>query len=345
MISIVAALALNGFVAVTPPAFAEAMEPQVAIDRDHRVYIAYGLGNALYVSISTDEGATYAKPIKVAELSKLALGMRRGPRIAAHNGVVTISAISHRPGDLVAFKSANRGASWSQAVTVNDAPGSAREGLHAMAAGPDGTLAATWLDLRSDGTKLYLATSKDGGANWSENRLVYASPSGSVCECCHPSVAFDAKGKLVVMFRNSLNGARDMYAADSTDGGQSFATPTKLGGSTWKLDACPMDGGAFAFTPDGGVEAVWRREGTLYRSGVRGAERMFAEGQQAWLATVGEDSYLTWTAGNRILASTPTERVMELSASGKSSVVAASPDGKLVIATWTESGIRAARLR
>ena len=147
------------------------------------------------------------------------------------------------------------------------------------------------------------------------------------------------------MFRNSLSGARDMYAASSADGGQSFAAPTKLGSGTWKLDACPMDGGAFAFTPQGDVEAVWRREGTLYRSGMRGAERMFAEGRQAWVATVGTESYLTWTAGNRILASTPAERVMELSPSGKSSVVAASPDGKLVVAAWTESGIRAARLK
>ena len=32
------------------------------------------------------------------------------------------------------------------------------------------------------------------GAAWSKNALVYRSPAGNVCECCHPSVAFGLRG-------------------------------------------------------------------------------------------------------------------------------------------------------
>jgi hypothetical protein len=332
-------------VQVTPSSFLEAKEPQIAIDRDHTIYIAYGMGNSIYVSKSIDEGESYASPIKVGELPKLALGMRRGPRIAIGGEKVVITAISHETGLLVAFRSGDNGRTWSRPVPVNDAAGSAREGLHAMAAAPDGTLACTWLDLRSKGTKLYLSTSKDGGASWSTNRLVYESPSGTVCECCHPSIAFDSKDRLFVMFRNFVNGSRDMYLTSSSDLGATWLPATKLGQGTWPLDACPMDGGSFAFDAKGAVQSVWRREGTLYRSGANGIERLFAEGRQAWISQGSAGPFTVWTDGQRILASTPTEKVLELSRAGSDSTVATSPDEALTVAAWTENGIRATRLR
>ena len=42
---------------------------------------------------------------------------------------------------------------------------------------------------------------------------------------------------------NSLDGNRDMYLVRSEDGGRTFGPPEKLGAGTWKLAACPMDGG------------------------------------------------------------------------------------------------------
>ncbi len=350
MIALLAALFAVSPVQVTPMSFAEAREPQAAIDRDHRIYIAYGMGDALYLSASQDEGATFQAPIKVAQAGKLALGMRRGPRIAAYDGILTITATyarlgGGRDGDLVAFRSPDRGLTWTGPVRVNDVEGSAREGLHAMAVGPSGELACSWLDLRSKGTKLYVATSKDGGASWSKNRLAYASPSGSICECCHPSLAFDGKSKLFVMFRNSVSGARDMYLATSGDGGRTFSPASKLGEGTWRLDACPMDGGALDIAPNGDVKTFWRREGTLYACSPGAPERMIAEGKQGWVAASDKGDFLAWTEGRRILASTPSERVIELSEQGNDAVLAASPDRKLILAAWAEAGIKSAVLR
>ena len=56
----------------------------------------------------------------------------------------------------------------------------------------------------------------------------------------------DAQGRVAVMWRNWLNGSRDMFAALSSDGGKTFATAQKLGSGTWKLNGCPMDGGSIA---------------------------------------------------------------------------------------------------
>jgi len=332
---------------VTPVSFTQAKEPQLAIDVDNRVYVAYGMANATYISISEDMGGSYGEPIKVGEPGKLSLGMRAGPRIAAHIGVVTITAVygakgNGRDGDIVAFRSGDKGKTWSGPVRVNDMEGSGREGLHGMAIAPDGTLACTWLDLRAKGTQLFMAISKDGGAKWSENRLVYASPSGSICECCHPSLAFDAEGKLHVMFRNALDGARDMYMTSSSDL-RTFSPAKKLGQGAWMINACPMDGGMLAIGPKGSVETIWRRESTIFRSQLAG-EQSLGDGRNPWIAQGAAGSYLAWQNGRDVIFAVPGLNPSRISQLGNDPVVAASPDGKLVIGAWNENGIRAVRL-
>ncbi|MEJ7682118.1 MAG: sialidase family protein [Segetibacter sp.] len=99
-----------------------------------------------------------------------------------------------------------------------------------------------WLLKSPKGQNVYGAKSVDGGKTWSKNILVYESPDSTVCECCKPSVTM--KGNNVyVMFRNWLNGSRDLYVIKSSDGGKSFAQAQKLGKGSWKLNGCPMDGG------------------------------------------------------------------------------------------------------
>ena len=121
-------------------------------------------------------------------------------------------------GDVVVFRSTDGSSTWAAPVVINDVPGAAREGLHAMAASPDGLVVIAWLDLREPGTRINAAVSRDHGATWAPDALVYSSPSGSVCECCHPSVAIDDGGSIAIMFRNNVDGNRDMFVARSSDG-------------------------------------------------------------------------------------------------------------------------------
>jgi hypothetical protein len=180
----------------------------------------------------------------------MSLGMRRGPRIASSGDAVVITAIGGpqgkgRDGDLIAYRSTDRGKGWQGPIRVNDVDASAREGLHAMTATEDGVLWCVWLDLRAKKTELYASKSLDGGLTWERNRLVYRSPGGSICECCHPSVV--ARGDTVqILFRNSLGGNRDMYLVTSDDAGKTFGEAVRLGDMHWVLNACPMDGGMLA---------------------------------------------------------------------------------------------------
>lgn len=104
--------------------------------------------------------------------------MRRGPRIVKNQAAILVTAIGGlmgkgRNGDIVAWRSTDDGRTWQGPVRVNDTADSAREGLHAMANGVDGSVWCVWLDLRDKKSEIYAAVSKDNGATWEPNRCVY----------------------------------------------------------------------------------------------------------------------------------------------------------------------------
>ncbi|MBC8134874.1 MAG: exo-alpha-sialidase [Fibrella sp.] len=323
--------------------FAEAKEPQVAVGSNGRVYVAFGMGDSIYCAVSPDGGKTYDIPVLVARVSNLSLGMRRGPRVIVTEKSVVISAISGvrgagKDGDLLAWHSFDKGKTWRGRVRINDTPDAAREGLHAMTASGDGMIACTWLDLRDKGTQLYSSLSRDGGISWSKNVRVYASPDGTICECCHPSLAFDGSGDLYVMWRNFLGGARDMYLVTSRDGGKSFGKAEKLGMGTWVLNACPMDGGALSVSSNGTVTTFWRREGEIFTCEPGRAEKSLGVGRQGWVAATPDGSYFIWS-GERAgaIASAPGHpEQWRLARNATNPVVAAPTRGNgPVVAVWT----------
>jgi hypothetical protein len=253
-----------------PKSFAGAKQPQLAIEQNGDVLVAFGRSNSIYFTSSTDDAKSFGSPQLVATVPKLALGMRRGPRIVATRDAVVVSAVSHETGDLFCWRL--NGPTWSKAIRVNDEPRAAREGLHAMAAYSN-TIAIAWLDLRTGKTDLHGAISYDDGATWSKNFLIYRSLAGHICECCHPSLAFDSNGRLFAMWRNYLKGSRDMYFASAN--GTSFLLPEKLGSGTWPLNACPMDGGSFVISNHVPI-SVWRRGTNIFSASNSASETLIA---------------------------------------------------------------------
>ena len=225
-------------------------------------------------------------------------GMRRGPRIAAGPQGLCVSTIvfdrDHaRDGDLMSWISADGGLHFDGPFPITDQPNVAREGLHDMAVADDGTLACVWRDLRHGSMAVYAAFSADGGRTWTPNAPVYRSPDGAVCECCAPTAAFDSAGRLLVMFRNSLAGKRDMWLARG--GSDGFKKAEKLGKGSWALAACPMAPGALAPGAKSSL-TFWLREDRIFRCAVGDREDELGSGRElaaaggpggAWAAWVG----------------------------------------------------------
>lgn len=323
-------------------------QPQITIDEAGTIHLVYGVGDRVRYHQSRDGGKTFSAASDLPLVHAMSLGMRRGPRVAATTSAVCVSAIGGkqgkgRDGDLLAMQSADGGKTWSLPAPVNDVADAAREGLHAMAAGPQGQICCTWLDLRNRMTEIMASVSSDGGKTWSKNVLVYKSPDGSVCECCHPSVAFDGRGTIHVQWRNALAGSRDMYLATSSDGGKSFGKASKLGSGTWPLKACPMDGGGIACRDERFV-AIWRREKSIYLFAKDDTEeRRLGAGEQPWVALTSKGPFSIWLAkrGGPMFVLTPgSTSATKLAEHAADPVVAAALNGRgPVVATWeAESG-------
>lgn len=333
----------------------EARQPQVAVNEDGTIHVAYGVGNEIRVVRSTDAGKSFSVPETVGEAGVLSLGMRRGPRIAATGKSVVVTAVGGKlgkgkDGDILSWQSADAGQTWSGPVRVNTVSGSAREGLHALAAGPDGKAFCAWLDLRNSRMEIFGAASSDGGKTWQPDTLVYRSPERSVCECCHPSVTFAPDGTLYVMWRNQFKGNRDMYLIASKDGGATFGKAVKLGRESWSLNRCPMDGGAVAAMADGSASTIWMRNGMVLGTSAKDAERPLDAGVQPWCASGPGGLFAVWLKarpGALQLLTPSTEKPVRLADKANDPVVAASWNGHgPVFAAWEDpgKGIRGARL-
>ncbi len=325
-------------------------QPQLAADQG-QVVLTFGAEKSTYFASSADQGKTFSKPVKVADAGALALGRHRGPRATILKDAILVSAVvgakvstgehAHglpEAGDLTLWRSVDHGKSWSHQGVVNDAPGSAREGFHSIALDAQGNLTATWLDLRTGKTQIYAARSSDGGRTWSKNTQIYSSPSGSTCECCGPSVVTGA-GETWIMFRNALNGSRDMYLTRSAAGG-SFSVPQKsgTGTGTWKINACPMDGGGLV-VDRGQPVAAWRRDKDVFLARSGQPEMRLGEGHDVALARTPKGVYVAWTGAQGLEILKPGAAKAEiLSPTGTFVNLAALPGGSL-LAAWEQEGV------
>ena len=150
--------------------------------------------------------------------------------------------------------------------------------------------------------KIYVSSSSDGGRTWTKSQLAYKSPDGSVCECCKPSIESDVEGNLFVMFRNNLNGSRDLHYTQSTDNGATFSKPQKLGSGTWKINGCPMDGGGITLYDSGELNTVWQREGQVYLANSELDEQLIGQGRSPSISSYGDDTNIVFTMGEEIMA-------------------------------------------
>ena len=236
-------------------------QPQISIDKKGVIRVVFGQQDKIFCATSTDNGVTFSNPVLVANVPDMHLGMSRGPQIASSDKFSVITAMD-KAGNIHWFRlSAGK---WKNIGTVNDVKKSAPEGLMSIAADDKDNFYAVWLDTRTGGNnQIYFSSVSGNSAGWSKNIMAYRSPDGHVCECCKPNIA--VKGMQVdIMFRNWLNGSRDLYLAKSGNGGKSFIPAEKLGNGTWKLNGCPMDGGGIIIGDHDLAKTTWQRSGTIF---------------------------------------------------------------------------------
>lgn len=274
-------------------------QPNVAIDTKGTVRLAYGEGEKIYCITSANNGATFSKPVLVGQITGMHLGHTRGPQIASSKSYSLITAID-KQGNIHSYKLNHLNKTWTKSANVNDKSGSAVEGLMALTADKDDSFYATWLDIRSEKkNNIFFSSTSGKSSKWSENLMVYKSPDEHVCECCKPNISFN-NNKLVIGFRNWLMGSRDIYYAVSTNKGRTFAIPKKSGTGTWRLNACPMDGGGLAISESGITSTAWRRNSDIYYWSEDQPEQKLGSGRDVSMAQSKATTIVAWQDKNSI---------------------------------------------
>jgi hypothetical protein len=278
---------------------AKGQMPNITKDNSGNLHLVYGNGDSILYSFSTD-GKIFSQPTLISVLPTLAASHMRGPQIAATDNAVVVTA-SNEGGDIFSF-SKNESGKWVSVSRVNDVDTVAKEGLMSLTADGQNTF-AVWLDLRDKQNKIFGAKSTDGGNTWSKNIMIYASPDSTVCECCKPNVVMKGNN-VTVMFRNWLDGNRDLYLIQSSDGGNSFIEAQKLGNGSWALNGCPMDGGGLTIT-NSGIQTVWRRKSKIFSCEPGKQEKEMGEGKSCTMESVNGKNVFAWTEDGDVVVLKP----------------------------------------
>lgn len=310
-------------------------QPEISMDTNDRVSMVFGRNDSIFYSTAASQGG-FATPVYVAHVRGMHLGMTRGPQLAssAHYSIITAMDTE---GNIHWFLMDQKTNKWISKGLVNDIRGSAPEGL--MGLGCDGRdhFYAVWLDLRVNrhNNICFASLSADQG-RWSPNKIIYQSPEGHVCECCKPNIAVRGS-HVAVLFRNWLNGSRDLYLTESVNTGKTFARAEKLGEGTWKLNGCPMDGGGITITSDDHVVTTWQRKGAIYLCRPHEKEVAVDQGKACSITSLGSHLICSYQQGETLKVKDITSGKIETIGRGSFLKSVLLPDGSL-LSTWQQDG-------
>lgn len=305
---------------------ADGEQPQVTVDTKGIVRIVFGKDDQVFYSASNDHGITFSKPVVIAQVGKMHLGMTRGPQLASSRDYSVVTAMDEE-GTIHSYILDHQSGAWTMMKNVNDVDGSAPEGLMGIAADDNNNFYAVWLDVRENKKNNICFSTLNGNSTWTKNKIIYRSPDEHVCECCKPSVA--VKDDLVsIMFRNHVDGSRDLYVTTSLDKGQTFDDAQKLGTGTWKLNACPMDGGGLTVSSKNAIRTVWRRDGQVFYAERGKPEILIGEGRSCNIT----GDIINWSNGTDLIVKRDKAVPVTI---GKGSALRLAPfTDKRILAVW-----------
>jgi len=253
-----------------------------AFGPDGRLWLAWMAGGHVLVASSGDGGQSFSSPVRVTK-EKLSLDWgpdARPAMVLDRDGRISLAFPIFRDkafnGQVLVSHSSDGGKSFAETVPIT--PNTESQRFEALALDADGTVFAAWLDKRNRaqiqqgdqkyvGAALFFAVSKDGGATYSDARMV----KDNTCECCRIGLAFDGPGRPVVAFRDIFEGSMRDHAIVAFSDLDTPGEVHRVSQDEWQIAACPHQGPSLSVTAGGTYHVVWftngrARKGLFYAS-------------------------------------------------------------------------------
>ena len=244
-----------------------------AFGPDGRLWLAWMAGGHVLVASSGDGGQSFSSPVQV---TKEKLNLDWGPdarpaMVLDREGRISLAFPIFRDkafnGQVLVSHSSDGGKSFAETAPIT--PNTESQRFEALALDADGTVFAAWLDKRNRvqvqqgdqkyvGAGLFFATSKDGGATYSDARMV----KDNTCECCRIALAFDGPGRPVVVFRDIFEDSMRDHAIVAFSDLDTPGEVHRISQDEWQIAACPHQGPSLTIS-NGVYHVVWSTNGRV----------------------------------------------------------------------------------
>jgi hypothetical protein len=121
---------------------------------------------------------------------------------------------------------------------------------------------------------------------------------------------------------------------ESRDGGRSFDPAQKLGQGSWKLSACPMDGGGLIASAGNTFQTTWQRNGRIYFCQMSQPEQFIAPGRQPAI----DQHRIAFTDSSDTLSFVSLAKMSAVRTSFKAADPSLASDAQHSICTWEWQG-------
>ena len=254
------------------PALRCASKVTPAFAADGTLWLAWMAGGKISVASSSDAGKSFSTPVEATpEKLNLDWGPDARPKIAidGKGGIALVFSIFKDKafnGQALNARSDDGGKSFAAARPITADNESQR--FEAIGFDINGALFAAWLDKRNrvpvqqagkkyEGAGLFFASSKDGGATYSDARIAI----DNTCECCRLGLAFDPQNHPVVVFRNIFEGGVRDHAVITFADAATSGEPRRVAVDDWQIAACPHHGPSLAISQNGTYHVTWFTNG------------------------------------------------------------------------------------
>lgn len=267
------------------PRCAATAEPAFA--PDGTLWLAFSVGDKLYVASSRDAGASFSPAVVAATVTGGVIdanGEAR-PKIAAlPNGTLLVSYTA-RPeksydGAISLVRSTDGGKTFSAPAPLLNSSG---QRFDIFLVSPKGRVYAAWLDKRDAaaakeagkdfaGSGIAVGWSDDAGKSFAGKKILMDHS----CECCRVSAAWAPDGQPVFAWRQVYeNNLRDHYVAKLSKDGATLSGG-RVSEDEWAT-GCPHHGPSLAIDAAGNWHVVWftngkTRKGLFYASSADGGK-------------------------------------------------------------------------